>query len=146
MWIGLAGVPGFAAGRCEAHREGWILVKRIGSKAWRVQVANDGAIVVLGIRTDTGREYEILLGAVDTTPILTDLLNDMVRTHQGKPPRSFAADAGPNHAKSVPVQPLRTSVDRSGEKPVLVLDFGGTVLKVAIDPAQLQQALSAPQG
>jgi hypothetical protein len=121
------------------------LVKRIGSKAWRVQVANDGAIVVLGIRTDTGKEYEILLGTVDTTPILTDLLNDMVRTHQDKPPRTFAADAGPNHAKSVPVQPLRTSIDRSGEKPVLVLDFGGTVLKVAIDPAQLQQDLSTSQ-
>jgi hypothetical protein len=121
------------------------VVKRIGSKAWRVQVANDGDVVVLGIRTDTGREYEILLGTVDTTPILTDLLSDMVRTHQGKPPRAFAADAGPNHAKSVPVQPLRTSIDPSGEKPVLVLDFGGTVLKVALDPAQLQQALSAPQ-
>jgi hypothetical protein len=127
------------------HREEWIVVKRIGSKAWRVQVANDGDVVVLGIRTDTGREYEILLGTVDTTPILTDLLGDMVRTHQDKPPRAFAADAGPNHAKSVPVQPLRTSIDPSGEKPVLVLDFGGTVLKVALDPAQLQQALSAPQ-
>ena len=118
------------------------MVKRIGSKAWRVQVANDGDIVVLGIRTDTGREYEILLGTVDTTPILSDLLSDMVRTHQGKPPRTFSADAGPNHPKSVPVQPLRTSIDPSGEKPVLVLDFGGTVLKVALDPAQLQQALS----
>jgi hypothetical protein len=121
------------------------LVKRIGSKAWRVHVANDGAIVVLGIRTDTGKEYEILLGTVDTTPILTDLLSDMVRAHQDKPPRTFAADAGPNHAKSVPVQPLRTSIDHSGEKTVLVLDFGGTVLKVAIDPAQLQQALSTPR-
>jgi hypothetical protein len=121
------------------------LVKRIGSKAWRVHVANDGAIVVLGIRTDTGKEYEILLGTVDTTPILTDLLSDMVRAHQDKPPRTFAADAGPNHEKSVPVQPLRTSIDQSGEKPVLVLDFGGTVLKVAIDPAQLRQALSTPQ-
>jgi hypothetical protein len=121
------------------------LVKRIGSKAWRVQVANDGAIVALGIRTDTGDEYEILLSTVDTTPLLTDLLGDMVRTHQDKPPRTFAADAGPNHAKSVPVQPLRTSIDRSGGKPVLVLDFGGTVLKVAIDPAQLEQAPSTPR-
>src|SRR5215210_5474128 len=122
--IGLVGMPGFVAGRCgphrgKAHREEWVLVKRIGSKAWRVHVANDGAIVVLGIRTDTGKEYEVLLGTVDTTPIVTDLLNDMVRTHRDKPPRTFAADAGPNHAKSVPVQPLRTSIDHSGEKPVL---------------------------
>ncbi len=121
------------------------MVKRIGSKAWRVQVSDDGAIVALGIRTDTGREYEVLLGTVDSTPIVTDLLNEMVRTHQGKPPRTFAPDAGPNHPKSVPVQPLNTRVDHDGEKPVLVLDFGGTVLKVAVDPSQLQQALSAPQ-
>jgi hypothetical protein len=121
------------------------LVERIGSKAWRVQVTNDGAIVVLGVRADTGKEYEVLLSTVDSTPIVTDLLNEMVRTHQGKPPRTFSGDAGPNHAKSVPVQPLSTRIDHGGEKPVLVLDFGGTVLKVAIDPAQLQQALSTPQ-
>jgi len=121
------------------------LVKRIGSKAWRVQVTDDGAIVALGVRADTGREYEVLLSAVDSTPIVTDLLNEMVRTHRDKPPRAFSADAGPNHPKSVPVQPLSTRIERAGDKPVLVLDFGGTVLKVAIDPGQLQQALSAPQ-
>ena len=119
------------------------MVKRIGSTAWRVQVSDDGAIVALGVRTDKGREYEVLLGTVDSTPIVTDLLNEMVRTHQGKPPRTFAPDAGPNHAKSGPVQPLSTRIEQGGERPVLVLDFGGTVLKVAIDPAQLQQALSA---
>ena len=118
------------------------MVKRIGSKAWRVQVADDGSIMALGIRADTGKEYEILLSAVDSTPIVTDLLNEMVRTHKGKPPRNFAADAGPNHAKSVPVRPLNTTIDRSGERPVLVLDFGGTVLKVAIDPDELRQDLS----
>jgi hypothetical protein len=120
------------------------LVKRIGSTAWRVQVSDDGAIVALGIRADTGREYEVLLGTVDSTPIVTDLLNEMVRTHRNKPPRTFAADAGPNHARSVPVEPLSTRVERDGERPVLVLDFGGTVLKVVIDPAQIQQVLSAP--
>ena len=119
------------------------MVKRIGSKAWRVQVSDDGAIIALGIRADTGKEYEVLLSAVDSTPIVTDLLGEMVRTHKDMPPRTFAADAGPNHAKSVPVQPLSTRVEQSGERSVLVLDFGGTVLKVAIDPAQLQQALSA---
>jgi|UPI000563944E hypothetical protein len=127
------------------HREELVLVKRIGSTAWRVRVSDDGAIVALGVRADTGREYEVLLGTVDSTPIVTDLLNEMVRTHQGKPPRTFSAGAGPNHAKSVPVQPLSTRVEQGGEKPVLILDFGGTVLKVAIDPAQLRQALSAPQ-
>jgi hypothetical protein len=121
------------------------LVKRIGSQAWRVQVSDDGAIVALGIRADTGREYEVLLGTVDSTPLVTDLLNEMVRTHRDKPPRTFAADAGPNHVKSVPVQPLSTRIEQGGDRPVLVLDFGGTVLKVAIDPAQLQQALSAPK-
>jgi hypothetical protein len=40
------------------------------------------------------------------------------------------------------VQPLNTTIDRSGERPVLVLDFGGTVLKVTIDPDELRQALS----
>ena len=121
------------------------MVERIGSKSWRVQVTNDGAIVVLGIRADTGKEYEVLLSTVDSTPIVTDLLNEMVRTHQGKPPRTFSGDAGPNHAKSVPVQPLRARIDHGGEKPVLILDFGGTVLQVTIDSAQLQQALSTPQ-
>jgi ribosomal protein L25 (general stress protein Ctc) len=121
------------------------LVKRIGSKAWRVQVSDDGGIVALGVRTDTGKEYEVLLGTVDSTPIVTDLLNEMVRTHQGKPPRIFSGDAGPNHPKSVPVQPLSTRIEHTGERTILVLDFGGTVLKVLVDPAQLQQALSAPQ-
>lgn len=121
------------------------MIERIGSRAWRVQVANDGAIVVLGIRADTGKEYEILLSTVDSTPLVTDLLNEMVRTHQGKPPRTFTDNTGPNHAKSVPLQPLSTRIDHGGEKPVLVLDFGGTVLKVAIDPAELQQALSTPE-
>ena len=118
------------------------MVKRIGSKAWRVQVSDDGTIVALGIRADMGKEYEVLLSAVDSTPLVTDLLSEMVRTHRDKPPRTFAADAGPNHAKSVPVQPLSTKIDRGGERPVLILDFGGTVLKVAVDPAQLQRDLS----
>jgi hypothetical protein len=121
------------------------LVKRIGSQAWRVQVSDDGVIVALGVRSDTGKEYEVLLGAVDSTPIVTDLLNEMVRTHQGKPSRSFAGDAGPNHPKSMPVQPLSTRVERTDQGTILVLDFGGTVLKVLVDPGQLQQALSAPQ-
>ncbi|MBA1157592.1 hypothetical protein [Microvirga mediterraneensis] len=118
------------------------MVKKIGSKAWRVQASDDGAIIALGIRTDTDREYEILISAVDSTPILTDLLGEMVRTHKGKPPKAFAENAGPNHFKSVPVEPLSTRIERGGEKPVLVLDFGGTILKVAIDPARLQQDLS----
>ena len=71
------------------------------------QVSDDGTIVALGIRADMGKEYEVLLSAVDSTPLVTDLLSEMVRTHRDKPPRTFAADAGPNHAKSVPVQPLR---------------------------------------
>jgi hypothetical protein len=141
---------GLTERRSGSHREdgasgGTVLVKRIGSTAWRVQVSDDGAIIALGVRADTGREYEVLLGTVDSTPIVTDLLNEMVRTHRGKPPKAFAGDAGPNHARSVPVQPLSTRIEQSGDKPVLILDFGGTVLKVAIDPVKLQQALSALQ-
>lgn len=120
------------------------MAKRIGSKAWRVQVSDDGEIVALGIRADTGRDYEILLGTVDSTPIVTDLLNEMVRTHANKPSRAFSPDAGPNHARSVPVRPLGTRIERTGDTAVLVLDFGGTVLKVAVDPGELQQALSGP--
>ena len=118
------------------------MVKKIGSKAWRVQASEDGTIIALGVRTDTDREYEVLLSAVDSTPIVTDLLGEMVRTHKGKPPRVFAENAGPNHFKSVPVEPLSTRIERGDGKPFLVLDFGGTVLKVAIDPAQLQRDLS----
>ena len=91
--------------RVDSASGGTVLVKRIGSMAWRVQVSDDGAIIALGVRTDRGREYEVLLGTVDSTPIVTDLLNEMVRTHRGKPPRIFSGDAGPNHARSVPVQP-----------------------------------------
>ncbi len=101
--------------------------------------------MVLGIRAETGSEYEILLSTVDSTPIVTDLLNEMVRTHRGKPPRTFSGTSGPNHFKSIPVQPLSTRIDHDGGKPVMVLDFGGTVLKVSIDPAELQQALSKSQ-
>jgi hypothetical protein len=144
------GLLGLTERRSGSHRVdgasgGTVLVKRIGSTAWRVQVSDDGALVALGIRADTGREYEVLLGTVDSTPIVTDLLNEMVRTHRGKPPRTFAGDAGPNHVRSVPLQPLSTRIEHGGEGPVLILDFGGTILKVAIDPAQLQQALSAHQ-
>jgi len=118
------------------------LVKRIGSKAWRVQVSNDGEVVILGVRADTGREYEVLLSTVDSTPLVTDLLAEMVRTHEGRHLRSFPEGGGPNHPKSVPVQPLSTRIDHSGQKPVLILDFGGTILKVLIDAAQFQKDLS----
>jgi hypothetical protein len=118
------------------------MVKQIGSTAWRVQVSGDGDIFSLGVRADTGREYEVMLGTVDSTPILTDLLNEMVRTHQGKPPRVFKDGAGPRHPRSIPVKPLSTRLDDHGGAPVLVLDFGGTVLKVAIDPTELQRELA----
>jgi len=82
------------------QREELSVVKGIGSKAWRVQVTDDGAIVALGVCADTGREYEILLSAVDSTPIVTDLLNEMVRTHRDKPPRTFSAGAGPSRDRN----------------------------------------------
>lgn len=120
------------------------MVKRIGSMAWRVDVAADGQLFSLSVRTDAGREYEVLLGTVDSTPILSDLLNEMARVHRTLPPRVFAEGAGPNHPRSVPLQPLSTRIEEQAGKPVLALDFGGTILKVQIDPAVLQQELARP--
>jgi len=121
------------------------MVKRIGSMAWRVEVGADGQLFSFGVRTDTGREYEVLFGTVDSTPILTDLLNEMARVHRMLPPRVFSEGAGPHHPRSVPLQPLATRVEELGGKPVLALDFGGTVLKVEIDPTALQQDLAKVQ-
>jgi hypothetical protein len=118
------------------------LVKRIGSVAWRVEVGRDGKVFSLAVRNDAGREYEILLGTVDSTPIVTDLLSEVARVHGSLPPRTFAEGAGPNHPKSIPLRPLATRVERHEDTPVLVLDFGGTVLKIAIDPEELRQRLS----
>ena len=118
------------------------MVKRIGSAAWRVEVANDGRVFSLAVRSDAGREYEILLGTVDSTPIVTDLLSEVANVHRSLPPRTFDAGAGPNHPKSLPLRPLATRVERHENAPVLVLDFGGTVLKVAIDPDELRQRLA----
>ena len=118
------------------------MVKRIGSTAWRVEVAADGRIFSLAVRTDAGREYEVLLGTVDSTPIITDLLSEVARVHRSLPPRTFDAGAGPNHPKSVPLRPLETRVESHAGTPVLALDFGGTILKIAIDPATLRQQLS----
>ncbi|KAB0265350.1 hypothetical protein [Microvirga brassicacearum] len=118
------------------------LVKRIGSKAWRVTVAEDGRVFSLAIRTEAGLEYEVLLGTVDSTPILTDLLSEVARVYAALPPPAFSESAGPNHPKSVPLRPLGTRVERHDGAPVLALDFGGTVLKIAIDPMELQQGLS----
>jgi hypothetical protein len=121
------------------------LAKRIGSTAWRIDVARDGKLFSLSVRTDTGREYEVLLGTVDSTPILSDLLNEMTRVHQNLPPRTFKEGAGPFHPKSQPVRPLSARVQDDYGMPILVLDFGGTVLKVQIDPSELQQSLSELQ-
>ncbi|MGO4573641.1 hypothetical protein [Microvirga sp. 2TAF3] len=111
--------------------------------AWRVDVAADGNLFSLGVRNDAGREYEVLLGTVDSTPILSDLLSEMARVHRSLPPRTFAEGAGPRHPKSLPLQPLSTHIQQHDGVPVLVLDFGGTVLKVRIDPDELQRSLAA---
>ncbi|WP_281413501.1 hypothetical protein [Microvirga antarctica] len=41
------------------------MVKRIGSTGWRVEVAEDGNVFALGVRSEAGLEYEVLLGTVD---------------------------------------------------------------------------------
>ncbi|MCB8823260.1 hypothetical protein [Microvirga rosea] len=122
------------------------MVKRIGSMAWRVEVGADGQLFSLGVRADTGREYEVLLGTVDSTPIVSDLLGEMARVHRALPPRVFAEGAGPHHPRSVPLQPLATRIEDHRGQPVLTLDFGGTVLKIQIDPASLQKDLAKYQG
>jgi hypothetical protein len=118
------------------------LSKRIGATAWRVDVANDGRLFSLSVRTETGREYEVLLGTVDSTPILSDLLREMVRIHQSLPQRIFDEGAGPNHPKSQPIEPLSSRIQYQDGVPVMVHDFGGTVLKVRIDPDELRKVFS----
>ena len=91
------------------------------------------------------RSFYGLLGLTVPSGSDVGLMGPISDAHKGKPPRTFAAGAGPDHPRSVPVRPLSTRVEQGGEGPVLVLDFGGTVLKVAVDPAELQKALAAPQ-
>src|SRR5687768_1905829 len=119
------------------------MVKRIGSAAWRVEVAEDGKVFSLGVRSEAGLQYEVLLGSVDSTPIVTDLLSDMARVHRALPPRRFAPGSGPDHPHSVPLRPLDMRIERHDGLPVLLLDFGGTLLKVEIDPEALRRSLSA---
>jgi hypothetical protein len=116
-------------------------VKRIGSTAWRVEVSGDGRLFSLGVRTEAGREYDVLFGTVDSTPILSDLLSEITRVHRSLPPRTFEPGAGPHHPKSQPVRPISSRVEEHDGGPVLVHDFGGTVLKVRIDTEQLRQSL-----
>jgi hypothetical protein len=118
------------------------MVKRIGSTAWRIEVAADGRVFALAVRTEAGREYEVLLGTIDSTPIVTDLLSEMARVHRSLPPHRFDDGAGPNHPKSVALHPLDTRIEQHQGSPVLTLDFGGTILKIAIDPASLRQQLT----
>ena len=120
---------------------GAALVKRIGSTAWRVEVSDDGRLFSLGVRTEVGREYEVMLGTVDSTPILSDLLSEMTRVHRTLPPRTFEPGAGPHHPKSQPLHPMSSRVEHHNGVPIIVHDFGGTVLKVRIDPEELRQSL-----
>jgi hypothetical protein len=122
------------------------VVKRIGSTAWRVTVSGDGDLFSLGVRGELGREYEIMLGTVDSTPILTELLSDMAEAHRARPPRAFAPGTGPLHPKSRTLRPLRTRVERREGRTCLVLDFGGTVLTVEVDPDALKQDLDRLAG
>lgn len=119
------------------------MVKRIGSTAWRVTVSDDTNIFSIGVRTEVGREYEVMLGTVDSTPLLSDLLAEMARLHRDRPPRQFGPGAGPFHPRSQPLQPLHIAAERQGERTVLVLDFGGTVLRVEVDPGDLKRRLEA---
>lgn len=118
------------------------MVKRIPSTAWRTDVSADGRLFSLSVRTEIGREYEVIVGTVDSTPLLTDLLNEVGRVYAALPPQNFAEGAGPNHPRSQPpLRPLRVVPRKEKDGAVLLLDFGGTVLKVAIDPAALKAGL-----
>ncbi len=118
------------------------IAKRIASTGWRVGVAPDGKIFFIGVRSDAGEDYDLFFITADSTPIITELLREMVVVHAALPPRTFHEGSGPTHPLSVPLTPLRTDVSRSGDKAVLALDFGGTVLKVAIDPDALKHSLA----
>jgi hypothetical protein len=121
------------------------VAKRIGSTAWRIDVSSDGKLFSLSVRNEMGREYEVLLGTVDSTPILSDLLSEMARVYRSLPAQTFGEGAGPNHPKSQPLKPLSTRIQHHDGVPVMIHDFGGTVLKVQIDPDEMRQALSDPQ-
>ncbi len=66
--------------------------------------------------------------------------------HRALPPRSFGPGSGANHPKSVPLDPIATRVERQDGVPLLLLDFGGTVMKIRIAPEQLRQDLDALSG
>ena len=119
------------------------MVKRIGSTAWRVEVAADGRVFSLAVRSDAGREYEVLLG---TCQFDADRHGSAVRSG-ACPSVAAAADfrrrGGPEPSEKRAAPSARdTGRGVDGNAPVLVLDFGGTVLKVAIDPEELRQRLA----
>ncbi len=119
------------------------MVKKIASSGWRVGVSDDGKVFSFGVRADSGLEYETFFVSADSSPIVTQLLKRMVEVHAALPPRDFHEGSGPTHPLSVPVRPLATRVTPDGEGAVLELDFGGTVLKVSVDPAMLMARLAA---
>lgn len=114
-------------------------MKRIASTGWRIGVSPDGKLFSLGVRSESGRDYEMLLLAADSTPIVTELLREMSEAHRALPPPHFPQGAGPHHPLSTVLEPLAVAVTQDQGRAVLQLDFGGTVLKVAVDA----QALAA---
>lgn len=119
------------------------MVKKIASSGWRVGVSEDGKVFSIGVRAENGLEYETFFVGADSSRILTQLLARMVDVHAALPPREFAQGSGPTHPLSVPLKPLATRVEARGDMAVMELDFGGTVLKVEIDPHMLMARLSA---
>lgn len=114
------------------------MVERIGASGWRVGVSGDGVLFSLGVRTPEGREVEVVLGTVDSSALLADLLADVAEVHRALPPRTFAPGSGPDHPRARPVRPLAARIEPGG---ILALDFGGTVLRVAVDPGELRAML-----
>jgi hypothetical protein len=122
------------------------MVKRIGSAAWKTQVSPDGKVFSLAVRSDAGLEYEIMLGTVDSSAIVSDLLATMAEKYAGKPPRNFKPGEGPNHPLSRVLEPLRQTVEVLDGQEVLSLDFGGTVLRIKLQPGLLKSALQDEAG
>ncbi len=120
--------------------------KRYGATAWRVGVSGDGRLFSLGVRTERGREVEVMLGAADASPLLADLLADMADTYRRLPPAGFGPGAGADHPRSRPVRPLAVELRTIDGAPALVADFGGAVVKIAIDPSALRAQLERLEG
>jgi hypothetical protein len=122
------------------------MIKRYGATAWRVGVSGDGRLFSLGVRTERGREVEVVLGTADASALVADLLADLAAAYRALPPAGFGPGAGADHPRSRPSRQLGVEIRTIDGAPALVADFGGAVVKIAIDPEALRAQLDRLEG